>query len=287
MTPGSLTLVITRRCPYRCGFCPQGFEPKDMDARILSAALRGLGCRLAPGSRIKLFGGEPLLKPGLLRQAVLLGRKLGLEGRFELGTRGALLNERMAAFLAACPEVEVVFGRSSAWARRLPKSSLNFVISPGENASRVLARMRAAVTRGFFSFNFLPVYFVPWSAGQIEGLRRAFGGLSRLIRLAFASGRPLQVKNLEHVGTLPLYNDGWCVDTDGCVYASNLILVRGAAPHSGRLRLGHVGMPGRMRAFPPPRALDTVLRACFSPEVLEGTRRADAALSEFVHGLQG
>ena len=281
----ALTLILTRRCPSRCGFCPQGFERRDMSAQTLSAALRGLGRRLGRAPRIKLFGGEPLLKPGLVRRAVGLARELGLDAAFELGTRGTLLDERMVRFLSAHPEVEVVFGRPNAWARRLPRTALNFVIAPGERAPRVLGRLRAAIALGLRRFNFLPAYFVPWSGPELVELRRCFTGLARLIRGAAAAGRPLEVKNLSRLGTVPLYNDGWCVDTDGRVYASNLVLARGAAPHAGLLRLGEVRRAGRLRPFPPRSALEAVLRACFSPDALESSRRADDALTEFVHAL--
>ncbi|MDD5627849.1 MAG: radical SAM protein [Elusimicrobia bacterium] len=280
MRPGALTVVLTRRCPSRCGFCPQGFEPRDMSAATLAAALRGLGPRLGRKPRIKLFGGEPLLKPGLVRRAVGLVRELGLAADFELGTSGCLLDARMARFLRERPEVEVVFGRSSPWLGRLPRTSLNFVIAPGERAPAVLRRLRSALALGLRSVNFLPAYFVTWSEAELTELRRCFAALARLLR-----GRPIAVKNLSRWGAVPLYNDGWCVDTDGRVYASNLILVRGAGPHAGPLRLGHVRRPARLRPMPRPTALEAVLRACFSAEALESTRRVDAELTEFIHAL--
>jgi hypothetical protein len=256
-----------------------------MSSKTLASALFELGRRLPRASRIKVFGGEPLLKPGLVRQAVGLAGKLGLGATFELGTRGTLMDERMARFLCTHPEVEVVFGRPSVWARRLPWTSLNFVIAPGERAPRVLSRLRAAVALGFRRFNFLPVYYAPWSGLELAELRRSFAGLARLFRRAAASGLPLEVKNLRRQGRVPLYNDGWCVDTDGQVYASNLVLVRGAEPHAGRLRLGKIGGGARLHPFPPRPALDAMLRACFSSEALESSRHADEALSDFVHNL--
>jgi hypothetical protein len=275
----ALSLVLTRRCPVRCGFCPQEFAARDMSRETLRAALRGLGPRLGRGGRIKLFGGEPLLKPGLVREAVRGAAKLGLEASFELSTQGTLMDETMCRFLSRHPEVEVFFGRPSSWARRLPGSALNFILPPGEPAVRTWARMRKAAAMGFFRFNFLPVYFKAWTPAQLSELRRSFAGLARLAR------GPIEVLNLRRAGKVPLYNDGPCVDTDGRVYASNLVLVRGAARRAGRLALGDVRRPGRFKPFPPARELDALLEACFSAEALEGTRAADAELTRFVRSL--
>ncbi|MBI5241268.1 MAG: radical SAM protein [Elusimicrobia bacterium] len=276
----ALTLVLTRRCPARCGFCPQEFKARDMSRQTLRAALRGLGPCLGRGGRIKLFGGEPLLKPGLVRAAGRGAAALGLEASFELSTQGKLMDEAMCRFLAGHPEVEVFFGRPSPWVRRLPGAALNFILPPGQPAEEVLARLRQARGMGFRRFNFLPVYFKAWTPAQLAHLRRAFAGLARAARGG------IEVLNLRRAGRVPLYNDGWCVDTDGKVYASNLVLVRDGILRAGRLALGDVRRPRHLKPFPPARELDGLLESCFSPEVLEGTRRADAELTRFVLGLQ-
>ncbi|MBI4676594.1 MAG: radical SAM protein [Elusimicrobia bacterium] len=283
---GGLTLVLTRRCPFRCGFCPQAFEEKDMAPRVLEAALRGLGPAAAGLGPIKLFGGEPLAKPSLVRRAVLLAKELDLKAGILLSTHGGLMNEGMRRFLAGHPEVEVAFGKASPWARRLPRVCLNFVLEPGQHPARALARMREALAFRFRSFNFLPVYFVPWSAKGLAELARSFRVLARLIKGLRKAGMPVEVKNLRRHGSVPLYNDGPCVDTDGTVYASNLVLAAGMEPHAGRLRLGHVSEPGRLAPPPSSAALKSILQAAFEPRALEGTLRADAMLTEFVHALR-
>lgn len=277
----ALTLVLTRRCPVRCGFCPQEFSARDMSRETLRRALRAFAPRLGRGGRIKLFGGEPLLKPGLVREAVLFADRLGLGARFELSTQGRLMDEAMCRFLLAHPEVEVFFGRPSPWARRLPGSALNFILPPGEPAEKVLARLRRALALGLRRFNFLPVYFRAWTPGQLRELRRAFAALARAAR----SG--IEVLNLRRSGAVPLYNDGPCVDADGKVYASNLVLVRGGVGRAGRLALGDVRRPRALRPSPPARELSRLLEGCFSAEALEGTRAADAELTRFVRGLTG
>ncbi|MBI5622567.1 MAG: radical SAM protein [Elusimicrobia bacterium] len=282
---GGLTLVLTRRCPVRCGFCPQSFEDKDMSPAVLDASLRSLGRRFGDSGPIKLFGGEPLVRPDLVRQAVLGAARLGLKGGVLLSTHGKLMAPAMVRFLRGHPEVEVAFGRPSPWAGRLPRVTLNFILEPGARAEVVLRRLRRSLALGHKSFNFLPVYFIPWKAGDLAGLRRSLAGLARLIKGLRKAGMALEVKNLRRQGRLPLYNDGPCVDTDGTVYCSNLVLAKGMKPLAEVLRLGSVARP-RLKAAPSPAALGSVMTACFSPEAMEGTRAADAALSEFVHDLR-
>lgn len=256
-----------------------------MSLKTLAAALRGLAPKYAMASPVKLFGGEPLVRPGLVKRAILLGAELGLSGGFELATNGVLLDRRMFRFLSAHPEVEVVFSRLSSWAGRLPNISMNFVILPGEKAVAVLGRMKKAITQGFRRFNFLPAYFTPWETGDLAELSRSLSGIRKFLKGLSARGVSITVKNLERFSCLPLYNDGPCVDTDGGIYASNLILARGMAPFAERLRLGDIRRPGRLSRPLSGDAMREILRCCFEPEALRGTGLADSELTEFVHGF--
>ncbi|MBI5881570.1 MAG: radical SAM protein [Elusimicrobia bacterium] len=283
---GGLTLVLTRRCPVRCGFCPQAFSDQDMTVPVLEAALKAFGKRLGSSGQIKLFGGEPLVRPDLVRRAVLSAKALGLKGGILLSTHGGLLDDAMVRFLRRHPEVEVAFGRPSPKAGRLPKASLNFVLEPGQKAEKVLSRVRDALALGYRSFNFLPVYFIAWKRGELAELGRSFAGLARLLGGLSKAGIPLEVKNLRRRGRVPLYNDGLCVDTDGSVYSSNLVLASGMEAHAGALRLGHVSEPRRLAPPLSDAALRSALRQGFSASALKGTEAADARLTEFVHDLR-
>lgn len=53
-----LTLVLTRRCELRCGYCPQSFAQRDMSLKVLEAAIGNLMGRITEGAPIKLFGGN-------------------------------------------------------------------------------------------------------------------------------------------------------------------------------------------------------------------------------------
>lgn len=274
-----LVLVLTRRCDRNCGYCPQGFEDADMSEGVLDAALDLLPL-LPPRSRVKLFGGEPLLRPDLVARA--LGR-LPPGTAVELPTHGRGL-PAVAAVLALRPEVEVFVSRPHPAAASLPGVVHNFLIPPGEAPAMTARRLALARRLGYARFNFLPAYFVRWTPAQLRGLGAAFAALRLVLARWSAAGRPVEVVNLGRRGATPLYNDGLVVDTDGEVYSSNLILAEAVRPHRRRLRLGDALDPGGLAARPAADAA-SVLSDSFPPDVLASTRAVDDALTVFCLSL--
>lgn len=254
-----------------------------MDEATLDAALKGLLPRMAPPARVKLFGGEPLLRPDLVLRSLDIIAASAPGTPVELPTNGRGL-PAVAKILAKRPGVEVFVSRPDPRAARLPGVAHNFLIPPGEAPAKTARRFFDARRRGFSRFNFLPAYFVLWTPEQLAGLSAAFAALRiALTRLADA-GRPVEVVNLSRTGSTPLYNDGLVVDTDGEIYASNLVLAEAVRPRRGLLRLGHVRSPQRLSARAP-ADFEQVLAASFSIEVLTSTHSADAKLTAFCRDL--
>lgn len=278
-----LVLVLTRRCDRKCGHCPQGFEDADMSEGTLDAALDGLVPRLAAPARVKLFGGEPLLRPDLVRRAVERLAALAPGTAVELPTHGRGL-PAAAGLLSRHPEVEVFVSRPHPAAARVRGVVHSFLIPPGEAPAMTARRLATARRLGFSRFNVLPAYFVPWTPAQLAGLAEAFAGLRLMLARWSAAGRPAEVVNLARRGATPLYNDGLVVDTDGKVYSSNLILAEAVRPHRRRLLLGDALEPGRLAARPAADA-SRVLSESFPAAVLASTRAVDAALTAFCRGL--
>lgn len=279
-----LVLVLTRRCDRRCGFCPQAFDDADMSEATLDAALGGLLPLLARPARVKLFGGEPLLRPDLASRAVEAVARLRPGTRVELVTHAGGL-DAVESLLRLHPEVELYASRPDPRAARVPGAVHNLLIAPGEEPASVARRLGQARLRGFARFNFLPAYFVCWTPEQRRGLDAGFAAARAVLGRLAAAGRPAEVVNLSRRGTTPLYNDGLVVDADGEVYASNLVLAAPARAHRERLRLGSVAAPDRL-APRPPEEPEAVLARAFAPEILESTRAADAALTRFCRSLE-
>jgi len=97
------TLHLTRGCNFRCDYCyaPPGADG-GMSLDVGRDALR-LASRLNSGScGIVFFGGEPLLRKGLIRRLVAEARAMTDRGEgrfhFKLTTNGLLLDESLLEF---------------------------------------------------------------------------------------------------------------------------------------------------------------------------------------------
>ncbi|MFI5348098.1 MAG: radical SAM protein [Elusimicrobiota bacterium] len=279
---GPLTLVLTRRCDLHCGYCPQDFSERDMSEEVLDAALSRFAPRLAPGMPVKLFGGEPLLVPALVRRAVLRLASAQPGRPVELPTNGANLDADMAEFLGGHPQVQVALSRPSPSARGLPNLVVNFLLPPGEPAPAAARRLAAWIAFGARRFNILPAYYIPWTGPQLRELARSLRGVADLLARTGGLGGGAAAVNLGRRGPVPLYNGGLAVDSGGDVYAGNLFLAAAVAPFREKLRLGRIGGSGALREPRSPEALAEIAAAAFSPEALRSTMAVDRLLAEFV-----
>lgn len=278
---GPLTLVLTRRCNQRCGYCPQDFADSDMSENVLDAALSRFAPRLSPVEPVKLFGGEPLLVPLLVRRAVSwLARALPGQP-VELPTNGRALDAEMAEFLRGHPQVQVALSRPTQAARELPNLVVNFLMPPGEPAPAAARRLADWIVFGARRFNVLPAYYVPWTDSQLRELSRALRGVADLLARTRGLGVVTAAVNAGRAGPVPLYNGGLAVDAGGEVYAGNLFLAAAVAPHRADILLGSLAGSKPLREPPPPEALAALARAAFPPDVLRSTLAVDRLLTEF------
>jgi uncharacterized protein len=88
--------MLTTRCGLGCRYCYLGdLSLGDMSERTLAKALRLLGPGEGP-LRIQLSGGEPTLRPDLIRLAASLAKDLGRKTSVAVQTNGTLLDLPMA-----------------------------------------------------------------------------------------------------------------------------------------------------------------------------------------------
>ena len=99
-----IRVSVTDRCNLRCTYCmPEEGVPPVPHAEILTFDEIERFCRIAAGlgiSRIKLTGGEPLVRRGL---PVLIGKLKRIPGvkQVTLTTNGTLLKEQIGSLTAA------------------------------------------------------------------------------------------------------------------------------------------------------------------------------------------
>jgi len=168
-----LRLSVTDRCDFRCTYCMSEhmvFAPREQilsleELYAVADAFIGLGVK-----RIRITGGEPLVRKGLLGLLEQLGERGELED-LAMTTNGSQLpvmaerlraagvkrlnisldslrRERFAAFTRRDLLDQVLVGIEAARAAGFARVKLNSVIQKGRNDDEVLELVEFAVERG-------------------------------------------------------------------------------------------------------------------------------------------
>jgi len=91
-----LTLILTLRCNLNCSFCPIEKKNLSLDLKTAQGAIDFFISSGGNSKKIKLFGGEPLLKFNLIKDIVSYSdskaKKSGKETKFIITTNGLLLD---------------------------------------------------------------------------------------------------------------------------------------------------------------------------------------------------
>lgn len=180
---GSLRLSVTDRCNMRCGYCMPNEEyvwlPK---ASILSFEeldrLAGIFASLGT-TKVRLTGGEPLLRHDLPSLVQLLGRRPAIT---DLAlTTNAILLEREAPGLRAAGLERVTVSLDTLKPERL----LRFARS--DRHAQIIAGLDAAIRVGFQSTKLNSVIIRGYNEDEIVAL------------LEFAAGRGVELRMIEYM----------------------------------------------------------------------------------------
>jgi sulfatase maturation enzyme AslB (radical SAM superfamily) len=300
----ALILVVTRRCDLRCAYCPtvKTGEP-DLTPDDARRAMALFVARYRGGDA-KLFGGEPLLVPDVVRAAVEAAPP---EVSVYLSTNGTHLDEDWIAWLHAHPTVTLTLSldgeardhdglRRGAPSHagvvallpkllRLPRFVVTQTIAPS-TAGRAAANFRYLRELGVRRFNLLPGYYIPWKAEQLAALRASFAEIASQFEAAWAAGERLYLRNLFVRAPVAFYNTGFVVDSDRRIYANNLILAGNLDHLRERFTLGTLDNPPDSAALTSAgEAAGTFLRDTLGARVMESTAAADAALTALCNRL--
>ncbi len=106
-----IILVLNLDCNFSCRYCFEGNKKPGlyMSAHVLDRAMEFIKAELEKGRvselLLALYGGEPLLSPGLTRDALTRAKEIctdmGIGFRASIVTNGSLLDKRMAKELSA------------------------------------------------------------------------------------------------------------------------------------------------------------------------------------------
>ncbi len=313
MSRGSLILTLTRACDLRCSYCPtakSGWPSLDEDAvRRAFALFTG---RFGGGD-VKLFGGEPLLEPALVRLSLKLAAANPAIRWIYLSTNGLALTEDLLAELAEEPKLVLTVSMDGqpedhrrlrralptaegrdAYAhlvslmphlRRMPRAVVTQTIAPAtaRNAMQNFLHLREL---GWWRFNFLPGYYLPWRDDQLAMLSEGFDAIATRIRRTWEARERLYVRNLFTLAPTPFFNTGLIVDADGAIHASNVGLSSSLSDLLERTRVGSLPAPPTPEALEArAREIPALLEEAVPADVLASTRAVDDLLSRFCREL--
>ncbi len=300
----SLILVVTRRCNLRCAYCPtvkDGLPDLTVDdvRRAIDLFVERFG-----GGDLKLFGGEPLLVPDLVRAAIAHAPP---SVRVYLSTNAVPLDDAVFELLEAHPDVTVTVsidgtardhdglrrgGASHAVVLaklprllRLPRFVVTQTIAPAA-AVRAAANFRYLRGLGVRRLNLLPGYYLPWRPAQLAALRAGFDTIGDDIAATWAAGGAFYLRNLFVLAPTPFYNTGFVVDVDRSIHPSNLILAGDFDTFRARTALGTLDDPPSVAALDAgARGTADLLAETLPPDVMAATTAVDAELTRLCNRL--
>ena len=313
--PASMILTVTRACNLRCAYCPTAKDGwpsltvEDARAAVSLFATRYVDAA-QPGD-VKLFGGEPLLVPEVVRAAIEAASGRPEIRRVYLSTNGLGLDAPWLDFLAGQPKVILTLsvdgrpedhrglrralpGVADSYEHllsllpallRAPRLVITQTIAPS-TAARAADNFSHLLELGFRRFNLLPGYYLPWRPTQLSALDDAFDAISQRIRAEWAAGRPLYLRNLFTWAPTPFFNTGLVVDADRSIHPSNVGLSGQLDGLRGQTQVGSLDAPPSREALQAQAVqVEGLLRAALPEGVWASTQAADAALTRLVRGL--
>jgi hypothetical protein len=311
---GTLILTVTRACNLRCSYCPTAkdgwpsLRPEDARRAVALFAER------YGGGDIKMFGGEPLLVPKVVRAAMEAARDEPRIRRVYLSTNGLGLDTDWLQFLRGYPKGILTISMDGTpddhRAQRVAlhgrvADAYDHVVSllpelirtprvvvtqtlPPQTAARAAANFDHLRGLGFHRFNLLPGYYVPWTAAQLADLERGFAQIGDRFEQAWATGQKLYLRNLFTWAPTPFFNTGLIVDSDRSIHPSNIGLSGTLDDTRAQTQVGTLDDPPSAAELRAATArVNTVLQDHLSDHIRESTAAVDAALSRLCHRLYG
>lgn len=309
--PGSLILTVTRACNLRCSYCPTAKDGwpslSEADARRSVA----LFAERYGGGHIKMFGGEPLLVPDVVRAAMDEAADRPEISRIYLSTNGLGLTPEWLQHIARSPKTVLTISLDGApddhrrYRRALPgvEDAYEHVLGllpellatprvvitqtiPPATAGRAGDNFAHLLDLGFWRFNLLPGYFIPWKSDQLSALERGFADIEGQIRARWDEGERLYLRNLFTRAPTPFFNTGLVVDADRTIHPSNVGLSGQLDGLRGRTQVGTLDEPPTPEELAARSAeVNGLLEQTLSARVWDSTLAVDRQLTALCNRL--
>jgi sulfatase maturation enzyme AslB (radical SAM superfamily) len=308
-----LFLTVTRACNLRCTYCPtakDGWPSLTEEDAIKSVDL--FADRYGGGD-IKLFGGEPLLVPNVVRAAMDRALERDEIHRVYLSTNGLGLDADWIDYLRNYPKGVLTLsidGKPEDHRRtrralegvddcydhiisllpellKTPRVVITQTIAPA-TAARAFENFEHLLSLGFWRFNFLPGYYIPWKQNQLEELDISFSKISNLIQKKWFAEENLYIRNLFTWAPTPFFNTGLVIDSDRTIHPSNLGLSGSLDDTRDLTQMGDLDNPPSQEELNEgAKRVNGILKDTLSEHVWTSTQTVDQSLTAFCKSLYG
>lgn len=221
-----MELFLTHSCNLNCRYCYNGrhFE-RSMSPTVMKAAVRLAFNRGTGPVTVSFFGGEPLLKFGLMQKGIELSRKAsketGRDVRFQMTTNATLLSgKRLDAVVREGIRINVSLdgtrtihdaarpfrnGRGSydrvaenltSIRKRSDDVTVTTVVGPG-NVGDAATAIRHIQSLGIRTIHLALDYHSDWTDGDVHRLRRSLDDVGDLWVEAYRKGKPLSLPSFD------------------------------------------------------------------------------------------
>jgi len=250
-----LIYIITHKCNLNCLYCPVKQKNLSISKKIIADSLALVQDKKI--KKVKLFGGEPLLKYSELQYLV---NKIGVKRpglKITLTTNGILLNKQIVNWLKKS-EVDLIIsldgnqftqlknrrGRNSfkniiSLLPDFPSQTVfNLVIAPN-TVKYFFYNFKYLLGLGIRRFNFLPAYYNNWQISQIKIFQNNLEEILKYIKDNKLKQK-IFLKNLENFSDLTFFNMAVVIDCDGAIYNTNAILAKQIEPYKQIFKIGDI-----------------------------------------------
>ena len=308
---GQLILTVTRACNLRCSYCPTAKDGwPSLTKEDVHKAIDLFVYRFGGGS-IKIFGGEPLLVPDIVDEAISYASTHPLIDWVYLSTNGLPLHAALLSRLAkhkkliltlsmdgkeedhdrmrrALPNVQRSYTHILSLLdelQRMPRLVVTQTIAPA-TAKRAFSNFEHLYQLGFRKFNFLPGYYIPWKPAQLAYLKGNFKKIASFIAREWQKNSFVYVRNLFVQAPTPFFNTGLIVDSDRSIHANNLGLSGNLDHLRQKTVVGDLDHPpSKEQLQRKTKEVSAILTEALPERILHSTNAVDALLTGFCKTL--
>ena len=302
-----LIIIISSQCNLDCSYCSIFKKDKFIEKKIAFKAIN-LYLNLLGNTnqgKIKIFGGEPLLKTDLLKEIISHIRQKNSQIIIELSTNGILLEDailnwlkrnkvNLALSLDGDEKTQllnrkgtspIIYQKIISLIKKLPSDAIiNTVIAPN-TVDRFFQNFLYLYNLGVRRFNFLPAAFLSWSYQTLKLLENQLN----LVYFFSKSHPEIYIKNIDINNDLFFFNTGIVVDCKGDIFFSNAIMLKEFQTDRENLKIGNINNANilellkQLDSQEEIKKIESVIKKSFSFKILDTNQVIDYILNDFVN----